>query len=183
MVQQPPNSLPVEQSFLLGRFVKAHGLKGELIFVFGSDNPDKYQNLTLGWVKCPAGLEPVRIYSVNLQNFGQAILCLEGINSRTSAEEWVGKELYLPESELEVLSEYEFYYHELPGLKVEDAQYGSLGTVLNVLEMPAQAVLVVAYQHTEILVPITDEFVPRIDRTQGILYTSIPEGLLEAYTT
>jgi 16S rRNA processing protein RimM len=183
MAEETPSRLPVESGFIIGRFVKAHGLKGELILVFTSDRPEKYQALTSGWVERSAGLEAISLRSVQFTGLSQAIVCVEGVNDRTLAEDWVGRDLYLPVSELEVLSEYEFYYHELPGLRVEDSRHGPLGTVANVLEMPAQAVLVILYQNHEILVPITDEFVPKIDRVQGILYTSIPEGLLEAYTT
>ncbi|MEL6591068.1 MAG: 16S rRNA processing protein RimM, partial [Bacteroidota bacterium] len=55
------------------------------------------------------------------------------------------------------------------------------GKVSGFWDGPAQDVLVIDYQGHELLVPVTDEFVLQADHEQQILYTAVPEGLLEAY--
>ena len=64
---------------------------------------------------------------------------------------------------------------------MHDAHHGFIGTVIEVLEYPHQAVLSIAFHEKEILIPITDEIVTGIDRDKKQLTTNAPEGLIEIY--
>jgi 16S rRNA processing protein RimM len=74
-----------------------------------------------------------------------------------------------------------FYYHEVKGFEVHDANHGFIGNVIEVLEYPHQAVLSISFRNKEILIPVTDEIVTAIDRDKRCLYTNAPEGLIEIY--
>lgn len=69
----------------------------------------------------------------------------------------------------------------LEGFAVEDARFGLLGTVTDVLESPAQLLLEVARAdggETPILIPYVDEFILGVDDGARVVRTSIPAGLL-----
>lgn len=67
----------------------------------------------------------------------------------------------------------------LVGYAVEDAAFGFLGTVEDVLESAAQATLSVVGERGEVLVPFVEEFVEEVDEGSATVRTRIPQGLLD----
>lgn len=71
---------------------------------------------------------------------------------------------------------------DVVGFTVEDVRFGVLGHVAEVIEGPAQDLLMVAAEDaaapSEILIPFVDALVPEIDARSRIVRTAIPEGLL-----
>ena len=69
--------------------------------------------------------------------------------------------------------------HPLIGYAVADQSHGNLGTVCDVVENKAQSLLVVASGDQEILIPLVDALVVKIDDEEAVVTTAIPDGLLE----
>ena len=95
----------------------------------------------------------------------------------------VGCSAFLPEDNLDELDETQFYYHEIIGFDVEDQQLGKLGKVKTVYTMPIQDLIAMPYNGHEVLIPVNDEIIPKVNREAKILYVNLPEGLLEVYTS
>jgi 16S rRNA processing protein RimM len=91
------------------------------------------------------------------------ILRLEGIDSRTAIERLRGKPLEVPTELVPEPEEDAFWVFDLVGCNVERA--GTvLGVVREVLERPANDVLVVAVEGgDDLLVPFTRDAVPEVD--------------------
>ena len=97
------------------------------------------------------------------------------------AEPLRNAKLWLPLSELPELASDQFYFHEVIGFQVIDANMGPLGTVENFYELPQQNVLAMRYQGQEVLIPVVDELVSHADTEARQLFVSLPEGLLDIY--
>lgn len=97
------------------------------------------------------------------------------------AEDLTGTGVYLPITQLPQLSDDQYYFHELRGMKVVDDHKGELGLVLDVYETPQQYLLAFEHQAKEILAPLNDDIVYRVDKRLKIVHTRLPEGLLEVY--
>jgi 16S rRNA processing protein RimM len=80
------------------------------------------------------------------------------------------------------LSGNKFYYHEVIGFTVSDAQLGEVGEVKDVLTGAAQHLLQVFKGKTEILIPILDTMIVSVDRNARVIHTNVPDGLVEMYT-
>ena len=65
------------------------------------------------------------------------------------------------------------------GFDVHDAVFGFLGKVKEVVENPAQRLLVVENQEEFLLVPFVDEFVEHIDEDAQHIAVTVPQGLLD----
>ena len=74
-----------------------------------------------------------------------------------------------------------FYYHDIPGFLVIDKDFGEIGKVSKVQEAPAQDLLVVDCNGKEVLVPITDDSILKLDRTNKIIEVQTPAGLIDMY--
>ncbi|MDR0514901.1 MAG: hypothetical protein LBG81_07050 [Coriobacteriaceae bacterium] len=69
------------------------------------------------------------------------------------------------------------------GFEVVDSSFGSLGRVTGLNESPAQACLIVEGHFGSLMIPFVDEFVKGVDCGEGIVETSIPQGLLDLATS
>jgi 16S rRNA processing protein RimM len=110
------------------------------------------------------------------------LITLEGINSLDATKEFVGLKVFLPLTALPKLKEDQYYYHEVIGYKVIDANLGELGTVKEIYSTGAQDVLVMNYLKYEVLIPLMDAIIPKVDKKTQIVHSILPEGLLEVYT-
>jgi 16S rRNA processing protein RimM len=110
----------------VGRIVKAHGIRGEVVVDVLSDVPGRFD------VGADVQLdgEPVAIVG-SRPHQGRLLVRLAGVEDRTAAELLRGKVF---EAEPADVSEEETYYaHELVGMEVVDAEGGGLGTVAALL--------------------------------------------------
>jgi 16S rRNA processing protein RimM len=101
---------------------------------------------------------------------GLPIVAFAGVTGRDQAEELRGHVLEIPSTELAELEDGEFYYFDLEGLEVRTLAGGVVGTVAEVLESPANVVLVVTLAAGEtVLLPFVEEVVPDLDIAGGFV--------------
>ena len=79
------------------------------------------------------------------------------------------------------MGENEFYFHEIIGYEVQDKRHGFIGCVEEILDRPEQEIIRILKGKKEILVPLTDEMISKIDRKKKILILDTPEGLVDLY--
>jgi 16S rRNA processing protein RimM len=169
--------------FFLGKIIKSHGLKGEVRAFFDS-NSSFSSFLNLREVFIEEGEQSLRSLALeNIRHVGLShfILKFKALDTVDSVEKLVGKSLFLPLDLLPALGEEEFYYHEVIGFEIEDKVLGKIGVVKDIIPMPAQDLICVEYQRKEIFIPILHQFVPQINRSKRVLYTELPEGLVDVY--
>lgn len=169
-----------DDCFYLGKIVKTHGLKGELTIKIDADSPAEYAKMDHFFVEINKVLTP--FFVSKLTHTGDKFfVALPDVNTIEGASRYVGKEVYLPMEMLPKLKGNKFYYHELPGFSVVDDQKGDIGVVKEVLQYPTQAIIQIMFQGKEVLLPIVDEVIKKLDRNKKILYVSAPEGLIDMY--
>ena len=174
--------MTVEDCYQLGYIIKPHGLKGEVQILLDVDYPAEYKTLESVFVQQGQQLVPFFIKAISL-NADKAIVSFEDMNSLEMAQSVKGCALYLPLSTLPEREEGDFYFHELVGLELIDANTGdAVGEIMNVLEAGPQTLLAVKHKtEKEILIPLTDELVSNIDKEAGQIHMLIPSGLIEVY--
>ncbi|HAA15162.1 MAG TPA: 16S rRNA processing protein RimM [Cytophagales bacterium] len=165
--------------FELGHIVKPHGLNGELQVIFDVDSPKDYQNLESVLLDVKGQLIPFFVESLKLTGT-RILMALEDIETIEEAENYRGAKLLLPLDVLpELESDTQFYFHEIEGYTVVDQEAGTLGPVVGVYDMGPQNLLAIQHEGREVLVPIVDPLVQRIDRGSRMLYVKLPDGLLD----
>ncbi len=168
-----------DECYQLGHIVKTHGLNGEVTFFLDVDHPEEYQNLESVFIDINGKLVPFFIETLHLQG-DKAIVALEEIEDINSAKPLVSKELYLPLRSLPKLKAGQYYFHQLPGMKVFQNE-NLLGIVKDVIQLPNNNLLSVDYQNQEVLIPISDEIVINVDFSDQKIEVNLPEGLLDIY--
>lgn len=174
--------MQVDECYQLGYILKPHGLQGELDVFLDVDFPEDYQELESVFVELPGSgtLVPFFIEHISITP-KKSVVKFEDIDTIEQAEGLIKASLYLPLNTLPELEDYQFYFHEIIGFTVQDKNEGPLGTVKDVYAANGQDLLAMDYKNREILIPISNEIVPRVDKAQKIIFTHLPEGLLDIY--
>ena len=170
-----------EDCFELGYIRQTHGLKGELTVIFDVDEPQEYEDLDSVFIEQKGQLVPFIVESLNIAG-GKVIMKLEEVDSVVKAQTLKGSKLYLPLTLLPQLEEDTFYYHEIIGYDVHDQNKGYLGKVKTIYNLPAQDLIALDYKNAEVLIPINEHIVLKIETETKTIITQLPEGLLEVYT-
>lgn len=169
-----------EECFYLGKITKPFGVKGQVVIFLDVDTPSDYAELDSVLVEGKGGvLIPYFIEDLNL-NGNKAIVTFEDLTPQESLA-LIGHELYLPITLLPKLTGNQFYFHEVTGFKVVDDEKGDIGTIQTVIDYPAQALFQIDKNGTEILIPVIDEVIQKVDREQKTIFISAPKGLIDLY--
>ena len=167
--------------FYLGRILGTYGHQGELTALLDSEEPEKYMQLESVFVEIDQEQVPFFITSIRLHQGKKAVIRFEDVNTPEDAEPFSGCKLFLPVTMLPKLSGNKFYYHEVLKFKVIDEMYGEIGVLESILEMPGQDLLRILNGKKEILIPVADPIIRKVDRRNRTLRICAPEGLIALY--
>ena len=171
---------PTDDYFYLGVVTKIHGNNGEITAYLDVDKPLEYQSLDMAFLSINNALIPYFIESIKILN-NKAIIAFEGVDDIEKASDLVKTELYLPLTLLPKLSGNKFYYHEVKGFTLIDEQFGEVGLLTEILDYPNQSVMQVFHNDKEVLIPINDDIITKVDREKKVIHVKAPEGLIEIY--
>jgi 16S rRNA processing protein RimM len=170
-----------EECFYLGKIAKKFSYKGEVLAYLDTDEPELYENMESVFVEINKDLVPFFIENSALHKNDFLRVKFEDIDNEEQADEILGCELYLPLSFLPKLEGNQFYYHEVIGFEIEDQRLGVVGKIVSVNDSTAQPLFEVLNGTVEILIPMIDQFLVKIDRDNKKVVMNLPEGLVEMY--
>ncbi len=170
-----------EDCFYLGRIVRKYSFKGEVVLKLDTDEPELYQEMESVFVNIGNNMIPFFIKDSLLQKGNQLRVNFETIQSEADADALLKAGVYLPLSMLPKLTGKKFYFHEIIGFAAEDVAYGAIGTVTGVNDSSAQPLFEIEEEGMQILVPMIDDFIVKIDREQQKILLKTPAGLLDMY--
>ncbi|HPI73216.1 MAG TPA: ribosome maturation factor RimM [bacterium] len=174
-VRMPAN---VPEFVVIGKVLRPHGVRGELRLMPLTENPERFRRLTTVFLNRDGGRRPFPITGVKLSPTA-VLISLQGIATRTEAENWQGSLVEIEAKDIQPLAEGELYYFEVIGMAVESESGQKLGTVTDVLSYPAQDLYVVESAGREILIPAVPAIVQRVDTEQRLMVIHALEGLLD----
>lgn len=165
MSAEPPPDLVI-----VGRFGTPHGVAGWIrvaSFTHPRENIDGYRP----WLVAGDGGQRV-LQVEGFKAHGQGFVArLAGIRDRDQAQALTGFDILVPRSVLpELAGTDEYYWRDLVGLEVRNADGGSLGRVVSLLETGAHDVLVLEGAGAERLIPFVAAFVQAVDREAGVIH-------------
>ena len=173
--------MDINECFYVGKIVKKYSFKGELLIKLDTDEPEQFENLESILINLRGNLVPFFIESSQLHKSELLRVKFEEVDTEDDADSLIKSELYLPLSFLPELEGDKFYYHEIIGFKVEDKNFGNVGIISGVNDSTAQALFEIDRNGTEILIPMNDEFIIKVDKPNKTIFVETPEGLIDLY--
>ena len=157
---------------VVGAVQKTHGIMVEMTCSFDSDVD--FETIDFVVLNVDGIFVPFFIDSYRGKKSGSMILKFEGIDSEEDAKNFIGLDIYLPCSLLPD-EEQNLTYSYFIGFALEDKSLGFVGVIDDVDDTTENVLFVLGDK----LIPVVTDFIEEIDHDRKILYTHLPEGLLE----
>jgi len=170
-----------EDCFYLGKIVKKYSFKGEVLLKLDTDQPELYEHLEALFLDINNSLIPYFVDKSQLHKSNLLRLKFEDVSSEIDAEQLLKKEVYLPLALLPKLEGNTFYYHEIIGFHIVDENFGSVGLISGVNDSSAQVLFEIDRNGIEILIPLNDDIISSVDRTNKTVTVNTPPGLIDLY--
>ena len=170
-----------EDCFYLGRIVKKYSFKGEVLAKLDTDQPEIYEHLDAIFLELRNNLVPFFVESSQLHKSELLRIKFEDVDTEADADSIMKSGLYLPLNLLPKLEGDKFYFHEVIGFTITDQNFGDVGIIKAINDSTAQALFEIDRDGTEVLIPMNDEFIVKVDRINKTIIVTTPEGLIDLY--
>ena len=164
----------------LGKIVSVHGLKGELVVEHTLGKSSSLKNLEVLYVEEQKDkLLPYFIQTTRKKTATEVFIQLDGIDVREKAQRLVSKIVWIPEEEFHRLAS-KSAPASLLGFQIID-NGNLIGEIKEVIEQPQQLLCKIIVQHKEVLIPLHEDTLIKIDYPKQEVHVQLPEGLLDIY--
>ena len=173
--------MDLKDSIYIGQIAKLHGYKGGVSLFLDVTHPEEYMDMESFFIEIDGILTPFFVESFKLKNKGFAAVKFQGIDTEQEAKSLLKKKVFIPETELRELDESNFYDHEVIGYEVEDIVKGEIGKVTAIADLKQNPLLIIEFEDKEILLPIYEGLIVKVDRKLKRLRVKAPDGLIDLY--
>ncbi len=160
-----------------GAIVRPHGIKGEVIADLKRDLLELVtENMEIRTTATKGG-ESYLLVERAREHHGRLIVKFRDVESVEAAEGLRGSTLWMTRGEIGALGDDRWFVQDILGIEVVTDEGERLGTLAEVMHMPANDVYVVRGDGGEILLPATEEVVREVDVEAGRMVVHLIEGL------
>lgn len=162
----------------IGRVIKSQGNKGELktkIYCKPQEESFFFQEIYFKLNEGESGYK-VRSFRVYKDFF---ILKLETVDSIAQAESFVGKDILIPEKDLETLDKEHYYNFQIMECAVFTKDGHMVGTVRDIINIKDNDLLEIEKEGRIILIPFSQSICLEVDPEKKRIVIDPPNGLLE----
>jgi 16S rRNA processing protein RimM len=165
----------------VGFIQKPHSLRGELIVIFNNQFEEIFESFENYFIEINGGLVPffVSENGIKYRNNESLIIKFDYIDNQEKARELSGCKVFISNEDL--MDNHSEDYNDLTGMTVVDLKSGELGVITALDDFSGNIVITVDHQGNEILIPLSDEIIRKIDEKKKLLYLECPEGLIDIY--
>lgn len=164
---------------IVGRFGRVYGVSGEIHIIPLTDNPERFQSKKPLWLKTEDGWKELKIQSLKTVS-GRPVIKIAGLDTLDDVKVLTNEFLCIKSSDLDILSEGNYYYFDLIDCRVYDSNHNDLGRVVDVEPYPANDMLTVeSADGKRHLLPMIKQFIKEIDLEKMQITVDLPAGMLD----
>lgn len=164
----------------IGKIVSAFGLKGEVILLHHLGKKSSLKGLEVLFIeKMKDEMLPYFIQSTRIKSDNEIYLQIEGIDVKEKTKPLMQKQVWLSDEDFEKYAAKSSAV-SLLGFHIIDEEK-DLGEILEVIEQPHQLLCRINLKDKEVLIPLHEETIRKIDRKRKQVIVQLPEGLLDVY--
>jgi len=172
----------MENYLTIGKIAATFGIKGELVLTHHLGEDASLDGVTALFIEEVSGkFIPYFLVSAKPRNEEEMLIVLEGFDTPEKAKKFVKKKVWLLEADLKKSASISAPISLLGFSMYEKKKL--LGKVIEVIEQPTQLLLSILMNDKEVLVPINETTLDKIDHKNQKIFVILPEGLLDIYLT
>lgn len=157
-----------------------HGLQGELLLKHELGKKSSLKGLPALFIEeTKNNFLPWFIDSVRIKSDEEVYIKLEGISTREAAKKLAGKKCWVPEADFKKLAA-KSAPANLLGYTIINGKE-SLGEILELIEQPQQLLCRLEISGKEVLIPLHEATLKKVDHARKQVKVELPEGLLDIY--
>jgi 16S rRNA processing protein RimM len=166
----------------IGKIVSAFGLKGDLIVLHHLGKKIAVSKIKVIFLEQKKDeLLPYFVENIRKKAEDELYLKLEGIDSKEVATKFLRRDVWMKEEEIQTHTQKNnpigwVGYHVLD-------QGRDLGPILEVIEQPHQVLCRIEIDTKEVLIPINEQTLVKVEHKNKSVLLTLPDGLLEVYLT
>ena len=165
----------------IGKLAATYGFKGDVILVHEFGKKTALKDLKTIFVEDRQGsFLPWFIQSARAKSEKEIYLKLEGIDTKEAATVVLQKTVWLPEEDFQRYAAKAAPAAMLGFDIIQDGK--SLGPVLELIEQPHQLLCRIELEGKEVLIPLNESSLKKIDPKKKQIIVELPDGLLDIYT-
>lgn len=163
----------------IGRYNKAHGVKGEISATLSCEVDALSGFSTL--ISCMDGIYvPFFVGSYRKRNEHTALLTIDGVDSEEAAKRMVNKRIYALRSELPEDDGRNSGYFE--GFAIDSPDGARIGVIVGVDDATANVLFEVEHDGKQFYIPVSEAYIVEIREEESLIVMDLPEGLVEMQT-
>ncbi|WP_341841525.1 ribosome maturation factor RimM [Chitinophaga caseinilytica] len=167
--------------FNIGKLAAVHGTDGEFLLKHSLGKRSSLKDVAAIFIEeRKNSFLPYFVQKAKAKDAEHIYVKLEGIDTREAARAYLQKGVYLQEEDFQAQASGQAPL-SLLGFTAQDAEHGVLGTVDEIIEMPHQLLARVTYKEKEMLLPLNEQTMLKVDRKGKVLHLELPAGLLDIY--
>ena len=161
-----------------GKIINTHGCKGGLKLESWCNTPEDLAALKKVFLLEEGAYKKHKVIKASV--FKQFVLFdLEGISDMDAAMSLKNKTVFADRGDFN-LDDGEYFVVDVIGLKVIDVDtQKEYGTLIDVINRGASDIYVVKTATSEVMIPVVDEFIKKVDILAGILLIKPIEGMFD----
>ena len=161
-----------------GKIINTHGCKGGLKLESWCNSPEDLAGMKKIFLLINGKYTEHKVIKASI--FKQFVLFdLEGLSDMDAAMALKNQVVYALREDFN-LGEGEYFIADVIGLKVIDVDSGrEYGEVLEVINRGASDIYVVKTTEGEVMIPVVDEFIKKVDIPSGVLLIKPIEGMFD----
>lgn len=170
----------MDNYFKIGKLAATHGVHGQLILEHSLGKKTSLKGLeTIFIEETKDTFLPYFIDSTKIKNEKETLISIEGISSKEAAHFLIKKEVWLDENDFKKFAASAAPISLLGFMVVNDGV--ELAEVIEVIEQPHQVLCKIMLENKEALIPVHEDSLEKIDKTNRKLFVNLPDGLLDIY--
>ena len=164
----------------IARVLRSRGNRGEVAAEDLSDGQERFGEGASLFLTDPSGKRTAAVLERSWTHQGRLILKFAGVDSISDAELLRGSQVQIPRGELGPPPQGAFYFDDLIGTKVIEADSGrEIGEVEDILEGGGPVLLQVRSGGREVLIPFAKHICVEVAPEDGVIRVRLPAGLEE----
>ncbi len=164
----------------VGKIVNTQGIKGDVRVISTTDfREERYKKGNQLNLLLTDGTDLTVEITSHRRHKNFDIVHFKGFDSINDVEKFRDGQLRVAKEDIQELSEDEYYYHEIIGLKVFTEDQELLGTITEILSPGANDVWVVQGDKKAHYIPYIEDVVQSVDLDSGSVIIHVLEGLID----
>ena len=175
-----PLSSLMNNYYKIGKLAATFGLEGQLILEHSLGKKTSLKGLENIFIEEKKdSFLPYFIESAKIKNDKEIYVRLEGVTTKEDAKKLVKKEVWLNENDFKKFAANAAPISLLGFMVVNEDE--ELGEVCEVIEQPHQVLCKIILDGKEVLIPVHEDSLEKIDKKNRKLFVNLPDGLIDIY--